>query len=308
MTTPATPPATAEHTIALTDPIRYTSDLLRKIRNYLHDNGFVEVVTPVFRQADDLTGKRATAVLGAGGFLRSMIGPALRYNLQYAPRIFEIGPCFRPERPDATHSREFTMLDLYAANEDFAFLYELAEDLIALAYPKPLPHISVAEHLNRDFGVDLTRHSPQNLADAIARRLALPATTPMHELIDTAIATHIEPLTRGTAAFLVDYPLGGNEPCARRRDGTTAIIDRFEVFIDGLEVAHGYRDETDHDAFIERATTAGLYNREQALVLDAITAGDLPTRSVGLGIGIERLCMAATGIDEIRTFQQSRCF
>ncbi|MGH3797377.1 MAG: amino acid--tRNA ligase-related protein [Pseudonocardiaceae bacterium] len=290
------------------DLIDVKSDLLWQIRTLLRDSGFIELVTPTFRRADDLTGKRPTAEVGALGFLRSMIGPALRYNLQYAPRIFEIGPCFRSDRPDVTHSREFTMLDLYAADEDFAYLVDLAEGLVGLACPGELRRISVADHIATTLGIDLVREPLDPHTTAIADHLGLPAGTPLHELLDAYIGAELEPFTTGAAVFLVDMPLGGNEPCARRRPGTVAILNRFEVVIDRLEVVHGYEDENNSSEFIQRATAIGLYNHEQALVQKAILAGAVPTRSVGLGIGIERLCMAAAGVHDISRFRQSSCF
>ncbi|MFD4944193.1 hypothetical protein ACFVYE_33505 [Streptomyces sp. NPDC058239] len=78
--------------------------------------------------------------------------------------------------------------------------------------------------------------------------------------------------------------------------------------VDGIEVVHGYEDEPDQAAFVERARAVDLYDDEQALAWKAIDAGRVPAGSVGLGIGIERLCMAATGIKDITVFQQSPQF
>jgi lysyl-tRNA synthetase class 2 len=285
-----------------------TSELLWRIRTLLREDGFRELITPVFRRADDLTGKRVHADVGGPGFLRSMIGPALRYTLRHAPRVFEIGPCFRSDDPDTTHSREFTMLDLYAAGEDYTFLTDLAQRLVRLAWPGKITAVSVAGHLAETLGIDLIHQRLDPHTATLAHHLALPAATPLHELLDAYIRIEIEPLTTGAAVFLTDMPLGGNEPCAQRRHGTAAILDRFEIFIDGIEVVHGYQDEPDSAEFIARATTIGLYNPEQALVQNEIRAGSVPAHSVGLGLGIERLCMAATGIHDIHRFRPSRCF
>ncbi|MFX0574736.1 amino acid--tRNA ligase-related protein [Nocardia nepalensis] len=303
------PDTPAEGMLSVHEAIDVKSELLFKIRTLLREEGFAEVITPAFRQANDLTGKRASAAVGGrDGWLRSMIGPALRYQLAHAPRVFEIGACFRNDAPDATHISEFTMLDLYAADSSLDYLTELAESLIRLAYSGTSRRISVAEHLNATLEVDLTREALEPHTGALARHLGRPADTPLHALLDAYIAAELEPQSSGAATFLVDMPLGGNEPCAKLRDGTAAILNRFEVFIDGVEVVHGYEDETDAEAFIARASAIGLYNPEQSLVQKAILAGALPARSVGLGIGIERLCMAATGVRDIRLFQQSACF
>ncbi|RJO77624.1 hypothetical protein D5S18_07760 [Nocardia panacis] len=290
------------------EAIGYKSELLWRIRTLLRGLGFAEVVTPVFRQADDLTGLRPPAEVGGRGFLRSMIGPALRYNLQHTPRVYEIGACFRPDQPDPTHSREFSMLDLYAADESFEFLIALAERLVHLAYPGPLPRISVAEHLTATLGVDLVSETLDAHTGALAQHLHLPKNTPLRDLLDAYIRAELEPRTLGSAATLTDMPLGGNEPCAQRRRGTAAVLNRFEVFINGLEVVHGYEDETDTDEFVTRARGVGLFNPEQQRIVDAVRDGTVPAHSVGLGIGIERLCMAATGVADIAQFRQSACF
>lgn len=301
--------ATDEVTIGVNEAIQIKSDLLYKIRTLLRGQGFAEVATPTFRRADDMTGKRATAVVGGrDGWLRSMIGPALRYQLTHTPRVFEIGACFRNDPADATHLPEFQMLDLYAAESSYEYLIELAEKLVRLAYPGPPQRISVADHLGATLGIDLTRESLDRHASALARHLDQPADMALHDLLDAYIAAELEPRSTGTALFLVDMPLGGNEPCAKLRDGTAAVLNRFEVFIDGIEVVHGYEDETDAEAFIRRASAIGLYNAEQSLVQKAILAGAVSARSVGLGIGIERLCMAATGVADIRLFHQSAAF
>ncbi|WP_024799702.1 amino acid--tRNA ligase-related protein [Nocardia sp. BMG51109] len=288
------------------DTITVKSELLWSLHNMLHDEGFKELVTPTFRRADDLTGNRPTATVGAPGYLRSMIGPALRYNLQYTPRIYEIGPCFRTDIPDATHNREFSMLDLYAADEDYTYLLDLAERMVRLAYSGDIVHLSVADHVWTTLGIDLKNEPLES--HVLADHLAMPAETPLPALLDAYLHSEIEPLTLGCATFLVDLPLGGNEPCARRRPDTVAVLNRFEVFIDGIEVIHGYEDETNTHEFLTRASAIDLYNAEQHLVQQAILAGTVPAASVGLGIGIERLCMAASGIRDIHRFLHSACF
>ncbi|MFD4406593.1 amino acid--tRNA ligase-related protein [Nocardia sp. NPDC058499] len=300
---------TTRPTLTPREAIETKSDLLYKLRTLLHGHGFAEVTTPTFRQADDLTGQRAHATVGSqDGWLRSMIGPALRYQLAHTPRAFEIGPCFRNDPADHTHLPEFSMLDLYAAQESYEYLISLAEDLVHLAHPGTAERISVADHLGATLGVDLTRETLDRHTGALARHLDVPAETPLHELLDAYIAAELEPRSAGTALFLVDMPLGGNEPCAKLREDTAAVLNRFEVFIDGIEVVHGYEDETDSEAFVQRASGIGLYNPEQSLVQQAILAGAVPSHSVGLGIGIERLAMAATGVRDIHLFWQSAVF
>jgi lysyl-tRNA synthetase, class II len=290
------------------DPVRAKSDVLFSLRDGLRGEGFLEVVTPVVRRANLGPGRRVPVDLDRTRFLRTMIGPALRVNLEHHPRVFEIGPCFRPEKLDRLHASEFTMLDLYAAGESYAFLLDLAERLVTPHIPHRLVRVSVADHLRDVFGIDLHREPPGDLPKLIAAHLRASPETPFEDLLGQFIEQELETRSNGAAVFLTDYPLGGDEPCARRTPGTTAVLNRFELIIDGIEVVHGYEDEIDAAAFAERAQAVGLYDQEQRLVREAINAGRVPAASVGLGIGIERLCAAASGIRDIRPFLQHSQF
>lgn len=290
------------------DPIAMKSDMLFALRDTLRTEVFVEVVTPVARRADLGLGRRAPVDLDGGRFLRAMIGPALRMNLEHHPRIFEIGPCFRPEKPDHLHAFEFTMLDLYAAGEDFEFLFALAERLVAPHVAHTLARISVVDHIRGQFGIDLRREPLGDLPARMADRMNLSPTTPFQGVLGRYVERELETQSAGTAVFLTDYPLGGDEPCARLAPGTTATINRFELIVDGIEVIHGYEDEDDGAAFVQRAREVDLYDEEQRLAWEAINEGRVPATSVGLGIGIERLCMAASGIKDISRFLQSPQF
>ncbi|KPM50367.1 lysyl-tRNA synthetase [Frankia sp. R43] len=287
------------------DPIGLKSEILFSLRDTLRAESFVELITPVARRTDLGPRRRARIDLDGGRFLRTMIGPALRINLEYHPRVFEIGPCFRHEPSDELHSSEFTMLDLYATGESFDWLYDMAVRLVAphIAY-KPV-RISVADYIFDLFGVNLRREPLGDLPMRIADRMRLSATTPFRTVLGQFVEHELETKSRAAAVFLTDYPLGGDEPCARLTPGTPAVINRFELVIDGIEVVHGYEDEVDGVAFAQRAREADLYDDEQGLVWRAIDAGQVPGSSVGLGIGVERLCMAASGVKDISHFRQS---
>jgi elongation factor P--beta-lysine ligase len=290
------------------DPIAVKSELLWHLRTVLRQRGFHELHTPIARRSDDKTGRRALVDVGGPKQLRSMIGPALRHNLQFHPRIFEIGPCFRADPADQTHSPEFWMLDLYAAGETFPYLFALAEQLVQPFTNHPFQRLSIADHIADTFGIDLRAEPTEIVAHQLARAVDVSADVPLLEILERYIGAVLEPLSAGKALFLHDFPLGGNEPCAKLQDGTAAVLNRFELIIDGVEVVHGYQDETDNEAFIKRAQQVNLYNEEQDLIQREIAPGRVPAHSVGLGIGIERLCMAATGITDIAAFQQSPAF
>ncbi|MFD8847827.1 amino acid--tRNA ligase-related protein [Streptomyces sp. NPDC059604] len=290
------------------NPVVMKSDLLFSLRDTLRAETFVEVITPTMRRADLGPGRRLLVDHDGGRFLRAMIGPALRVNLEHHPRVFEIGACFRPEKPDGLHAPEFQMLDLYAADEDFDFLMALAERLIGPHIPFTPQRVSVAGHVRDQFGIDLHREPLGDLPARMAAHLGMSAGVPFKTVLGQYVERELEAQSSGAALFLTEYPVGGDEPCARLAPNTVAVLNRFEVLVDGIEVVHGYEDEPDRTAFVERARAVDLYDDEQALAWEAIGTGRVPAGSVGLGIGIERLCMAASGIKDITVFQPSRRF
>ncbi|MEU8950012.1 amino acid--tRNA ligase-related protein [Streptomyces sp. NPDC048489] len=290
------------------NPVVMKSDLLFSLRETLRAETFVEVTTPTMRRADLGPGRRLPVDYDGGRFLRAMIGPALRVNLEYHRRIFEIGACFRPEKPDALHAPEFQMLDLYAAGEDFDFLLALAERLIGPHLPYTPRRVSVADHVRDQFGIDLHSEPLGDLPAQMAAHLGMSADVPFKTVLGQYVERELEAQSTGAALFLTEYPVGGDEPCARLAPGTTAVLNRFEVLVDGIEVVHGYEDEPDGAAFVDRARAVDLYDDEQALAREAIDTGRIPGSSVGLGIGIERLCMAASRVKDISVFQPSPQF
>ncbi|GAB7101870.1 hypothetical protein JCM4814A_01840 [Streptomyces phaeofaciens JCM 4814] len=295
---------------ALSGPIRAKAHVLHRLRALLHDEDFTELVTPVARRADLGPGRRASVSLHEGRYLRAMIGPALRVNvITDLPRVYEIGPCFRPEPPDALHASEFTMLDLYAAHLGFEELIDLAWRLVGPHLPSyTAERLSIAGHVRDEFGIDLHTEPVGGLHPRMAARIGADPGEPFRDVLGRYIALELEACTTGRAVFLTDYPTGGDEPCARLAPGTSAVLERFELIVDGIELVHGYTDETDGKAFTERAKAVGLYDDEQRLAQEAVEAGLVPAETAGLGIGIERLCAASAGLRDITPFLQSPQF
>ncbi|MFD4592958.1 amino acid--tRNA ligase-related protein [Streptomyces rubiginosohelvolus] len=291
-------------------PIRAKAHVLRDLRALLDNEGFTEVVTPVARRADLGPGRRVPVGLHDGRYLRAMIGPALRVNVSTdLPRVYEIGPCFRPEPPDALHAAEFTMLDLYAAHLGFEDLIDLAWRLVGPHLPSYTPkRLSIADHIRDEFGIDLHTEPIGDLHPRLAARIGMEAGHPFRDVLGRYVTLELEAGTAGRAVFLTDYPTGGDEPCARLAPGTTSVLERFELIVDSIELVHGYTDETDHSAFTERAKAVGLYDDEQQLAQEAVAAGTVPGDTAGLGIGIERLCAASAGLRDITPFLQSPQF
>ncbi|GDY70710.1 hypothetical protein SAV31267_001950 [Streptomyces avermitilis] len=162
------------------------------------------------------------------------------------------------------------------------------------AHPVHPQRVSVTGRNCDHFGIEL-RREPLGDLPADSRAPGHGADVPFKTVVGQFVEREPEAQSTGAALLLTEYPVGGDEPCAR-----LAPSNRFELSVDGIEVVHGYEDEPDRAACVERARAVDLYDDEQALAWEAIDAGRVSAGSVGLGIGIgigiERLCMAASGV------------
>lgn len=289
------------------NPILYKAEVVAKLRDYLSNEGFIEIFTPVMRRFEGDSGRKRIQV-EHGRFLRESPALALRYNLQYADRIFEIGPCFRPDKSDATHLSEFTMLDSYTLGESMEYLSSLVNRLIGLFYSGTVKRLSVAEFIKSDFGVDLFIEPENILTDLLRKKYKYSENLSTVDCIDRYIKTEIEHQSKDCCLYLEDFPLS-LEVRAKRRNLTAAISERFEVLINGIEVAHGYQDEPNADEFIDRAQEYGLFGPEDGIICEHIKSGIVPSDSIGFGIGIERLCQVCYDENHgIKEFMPSQIF
>ncbi|WP_455809709.1 amino acid--tRNA ligase-related protein [Pseudomonas koreensis] len=288
-------------------PVIYKAKMLRQIRQILDSEGFLEIMTPILRRhpGDD---DRPRLQLSDGRWLRESPAFALRCNLQHAPAVYELAACFRPDALDATHLPEFTMLDLYRQDATLDEVLALACRLVKSFYKGPIHELSFATHLNDDLGIDLFKEP--DAGDALVRHFRQmydePDISPLW-LIDRYITENIEPKSRGCCMIVTDFPLLP-EVRARQREGCGAIVERFEILIDCVEVVHGYTDEDNPDRFEAQARHQDSFGPEDAIMCSMMRDGNLPLNSAGFGIGIERLCRMGMGLESIEPFQTSLPF
>lgn len=236
-----------------------------RIRRFLETEGFIEISTPVLQnQYGGADAEAFTTVSNTHGeqFLR--ISPELYLIMMIAgglSQIYEIGPAFRNEGCDRTHNPEFTMLELYRVGE--FDLIELTQRLIESALgPIEFHQMTMQEAVYEATGINFT-------GDRLIR----------------AFERYAEPnLTHPT--IITHFP-AETSPLARIAGGAA---DRFEIYIGGMEIANGYFSQTDAEAL----SGLGLDPR----YLAALETGLPPIG--GLGIGIDRLAMLATGTNDIR--------
>jgi lysyl-tRNA synthetase class 2 len=234
-------------------------------------------------------------------------------------RVYEIGRVFRNEGVDSTHNPEFTMIELYQAYGDYETMMELTEAIFANAiraidgnmqrpwgdktvdYTPPWPRRKYADLFREYVHCDL--HDAAAVAEA-ARKHNI-ATTGKHPdvIVNDVFEELVEHHLTGPV-FVIDYP-AAMCPLTKRKKGQPEIAERFELFIDGMELANAYTELNDPRLQEElfRTQLAGLPAEDSMAKMDhdfvrALKVGMPPAG--GLGIGIDRLVMLLTNSHSIR--------
>ncbi len=292
------------------------------IRRYLDGEGFIEVETPVLQplyggalarpftthhnQLDRTLYLRIATEL----YLKRLIVGGLE-------RVYELGKDFRNEGVDATHNPEFTMLEFYEAYADYRAIATRCEQLIstaaaAVSYEGPIDFTppwrreTVADAIRMRTGIDIRAQRDLEGLRGQMRSHDLPVDEQAGwpQLVDDLISKHVEP-TLNQPTFLLDYPVELS-PFAKRHRSEEGLVERFEAFAAGMELANAFTELNDPDEqrrrFEDQRRLATEGDEEaqpyDESFLEALELGMPPTG--GIGIGIDRLVMVLTGRRSIR--------
>jgi lysyl-tRNA synthetase class 2 len=296
--------------------------VISTIRRFLDEEGFVEVETPVLQPLyggamarpftthhnaldRDLYLRIATEL-----YLKRLIVGGLE-------RVYEIGKNFRNEGVDTTHNPEFTVLEWYEAYADYVDVAERCERLVhavaqAVGYEgefdftPPWKRETLAGAVLDRTGLDiLALRDRDTLAAAMRERgLDAPSDRTWPQLVDDLVSDHVEP-TLQQPTFLLDFPIEIS-PLAKEHRDTPGLVERFEAFVGGMEIANAFTELNDPDEQRRRFESQRRFaaaGDEEAQPYDeafvqALEQGMPPTG--GIGIGIDRLVMAMTGTRSIR--------
>ena len=317
---------------------RARSRIVAAVRRNLDQRGFLEVETPILQEEAGGAAARPFEThshgLGEDRFLRISIELHLKRLLVGGfERVYELGRIFRNESFSQRHNPEFTLLELYQAYADYGTMASLVEELVSGIANEVLGRTTVefGEHeidlsppwrrttyheALREYGdFDLAAFpDTESLREELRRRgLDAPASAGLGKLIDVAASQLVEPhLIQPT--FLLDYPIELS-PLAKRKAGAPGLVERFEAFVGGFEIANAYSELNDpidqRGRFEDQLALQTAGDDEVELVdedfLLALEHGMPPAG--GLGLGIDRLVMVLTGqtsIREVILFPQHR--
>ena len=235
-------------------------------------------------------------------------------------RVFELNRNFRNEGADSTHSPEFVMLEAYQAYGDYNQMADLTQELvqnaaIAVAGSTTVSwldgtefdlggaweRVSMYESLNAASGIEVTPESPVDELVARAAGLGIEVNLPTHGKLVEELWEHYVKVDLVRPTFVMDFPVD-TSPLVRDHRSTAGVVEKWDLYIRGFELATGYSELVDpviqRERFIEQGTLANRGDAE-AMRLDeeflrALEHGMPPTG--GMGMGIDRLLMAITGL------------
>lgn len=237
--------------------------------------------------------------------------------------VYEISKNFRNEGMDRMHNPEFTAMEIYVAYKDYNWMMEMTEDLICtIAYNVNNSYtlqtengtIELRKPFKREKMFDLfEKYTGRNLFGldrdelfkfARSIEVEIPENATKAKIYDEIFSQKVEDhLIEPT--FVIDFPIELS-PLAKKHRTTNGLVERFELFINGYEIANAFSELNDPRDQRERFQEQALYRAggdEEAMIIDedflyALEIGMPPT--AGLGIGIDRLTMLLTGEKSIR--------
>jgi len=313
------------------------SKLINSIREFLNDNGALEVDTPVLQSIPGGAAARPFIThhnaLDVPFYLRIA-------NELYLKRlivggfdwVYEFSRNFRNEGMDRTHNPEFTILEFYTAYKDYLWMMNVTERLLekaaidvtggtevmvgdrSISFKAPFRRISIFEAIQEHTGIDVSQMDEAGLRD-VCRQLHIDVAPNIGKgkLIDEIFGGkceqhYIQP------TFIIDYPVEMS-PLTKKHRSKPGLVERFELMINGKEIANAYtelNDPIDQRERFEEQVRLMERGDDEAMFIDhdflrALEYGMPPTS--GIGFGIDRLCMLLTNqpsIQDVLLFPQMR--
>lgn len=308
------------------------SQIIKGIREFLDNRGFLEVETPMLATIAGGASARPFIThhntLDLDMFLR--IAPELylkRCIVAGFEKVYELGRTFRNEGMSVRHNPEFTMIELYQAFADYNDMMELTENMIAevckkvngttkvtyqgteIDFMPPWRRITMVDAVKEYAGVDFATINSDEEAQAIAKEKHLEFPKPLNTVTKGEVLNMLyEEFCEGhmiQPTFIIDYPVEIS-PLTKKKRGNEMFTERFEGFVFGRELCNAYSELNDpivqRERFAQQEKERELGDDEAYMIdeefMSALETGMPPTG--GLGIGIDRLIMFLTDSASIR--------
>ncbi len=313
------------------------AQIIRSMRDFLNNKGYLEVETPVLQPIPG--GAAARPFITHHNALDIPLYLRIANEL-YLKRlivggyegVFEFAKDFRNEGMDRFHNPEFTQMEMYVAYKDYIWMMEITEQMVEkivldlhgkteikvgdklINFKAPFKRISILGAIKEHTGIDVSDMNEEDLR-LVCKKLTIEtdATMGKGKLIDEIFgekceSKYIQP------TFITDYPVEMSPLCKRHRNNP-ALTERFELMINGKELANAYtelNDPIDQRLRFEEQVRLAEKGDDEAMYIDydflrALEYGMPPTS--GMGIGIDRLVMLLTNqssIQEVLFFPQMR--
>jgi lysyl-tRNA synthetase class 2 len=247
--------------------------------------------------------------------------------------VYEFSRNFRNEGMDRTHNPEFTILEFYTAYKDYLWMMNVTERLLETAadavcgnaenvpvgtniisFKAPYARVSIYDAIKEHTGFDVSNLDESGLRDVCAKlKIDVAPTIGRGKLIDeifgeTCEHHYVQP------TFIMDYPVEMS-PLTKKHRSKPGLVERFELIINGKEIANAYselNDPIDQRERFEEQVALMARGDEEAMFIDydflrALEYGMPPTS--GIGFGIDRLCMLLANqpsIQDVLLFPQMR--
>lgn len=302
--------------------------IINTIRTFLNDGGALEVDTPVLQSIPG--GATARPFMTHHNALDIPLYLRIANEL-YLKRlivggfdwVYEFSRNFRNEGMDRTHNPEFTILEFYVAYKDYFWMMNTTEKLLekiamdlhgttdltvgdkTISFAAPFKRISIFDAIKEHTGIDVSKMEEPELR-GVCKQLHLEIDDSMGKakLIDTIFGekcegNYIQP------TFITDYPVEMS-PLTKKHRSQEGLVERFELMINGKEIANAYselNDPLDQRERFEEQVKLMERGDDEAMFIDydflrALEYGMPPT--AGIGIGIDRLCMLMTNQPSIQ--------
>ena len=309
------------------DTFARRSRMVSGMRRYLDEHGFLEVETPMMQPiAGGATARPFIThhnTLDVDLYLR--IAPELylkRLVIGGMERVYELAKNFRNEGVSTSHNPEFTTLEIYQAYTDYEGMMSLAEELIGIGareatgslqvpyqgetidFSPPWRRVGLVQAVEEATGIEIAGRSlPEINSQAKEKGIPLPPLS-RGKLIEHLFEEFVE-ATLIQPTIVKDYPIEIS-PLAKRKPDAEGIVERFELFAGGIEIANAFtelNDPLDQRARFEAQEKLRVAGDDEAQQVDedflfALEHGMPPTG--GIGIGIDRLAMLLTDSRSIR--------